>query len=115
MNWKIFLIASACYIFLPAPAQATVQISPSFGNQLSDEGAVISKQIEIVGNAAWMVNDVPSVNFLFGDGFEGLSEGSICTGTEQCATGLLCCYPCGIEGCENQCTVPIEEACPLYP
>ena len=52
---------------------------------------------------------------LFVDGFEGLREGSVCTENAQCVRGLLCCYPCGISGCENQCTVPVEESCPLFP
>ena len=52
---------------------------------------------------------------IFSDGFEGLSEGSVCTENVQCASGLLCCYPCGISGCENQCTVPVEESCPMFP
>ena len=52
---------------------------------------------------------------IFSDGFEGLSEGSVCTENVQCASGLLCCYPCGIPGCENQCTVPVEASCPMFP
>ena len=52
---------------------------------------------------------------IFSDSFESLSEGSVCTENEQCASGLLCCYPCGIPGCENQCTVPADESCPVFP
>lgn len=52
---------------------------------------------------------------LFADSFEGLSEGSVCTQDADCANGLLCCYPCGIPGCENQCTVPVDNMCLLVP
>jgi len=52
---------------------------------------------------------------IFSDGFESLSEGMVCTENAQCESGLLCCYPCGIAGCENQCTVPVGESCPAFP
>lgn len=67
-----------------------------------------------------VADDSPGVDLIseiviFSDGFEGLGEGSVCTENSQCASGLLCCYPCGIAGCENQCTVPVNEICPAYP
>ncbi|MBI2896618.1 MAG: hypothetical protein HYY06_23880 [Deltaproteobacteria bacterium] len=35
---------------------------------------------------------------------DGLPEGSVCMpGAEECAGGLSCCYPCGIEGCDFVC------------
>ena len=87
------------------PAQSyDVKVTPSDGE---DDGPVRSS-VNLYRTLA--IGEV-----LFRDGFEGLSEGSICTETAQCASGLLCCYPCGIEGCVNQCTVPSEESCPLYP
>lgn len=65
---------------------------------------------------------------IFADGFEsgdttawslvvgeGLPEGSVCTLDEECASGLLCCYPCGVPGCDNQCIVPVMGGCPLLP
>lgn len=52
---------------------------------------------------------------IFSDGFEGLGEGSVCTEDSQCASGLLCCYPCGIAGCENQCSVPVDGSCLAVP
>ena len=46
----------------------------------------------------------------------GLSEGSVCATDAQCATGLLCCYPCGIQGCDNVCSVPQPGGgCFMYP
>lgn len=42
--------------------------------------------------------------------------GSACTFDDECNTGLKCCYPCGIPGCENQCTVPDGTGeCPAFP
>lgn len=31
----------------------------------------------------------------------------------QCKPGLLCCYPCGIRGCDWRCTDALT--CPAYP
>ena len=40
----------------------------------------------------------------------------------DCKEGLVCCYPCGIQGCQWQCDVPCDEnevwcagGCPMYP
>lgn len=42
--------------------------------------------------------------------------GKPCSTDQECAAGLKCCYPCGIPGCQNQCTVPdASGACPMYP
>lgn len=53
---------------------------------------------------------------------EGLPEGAVCEADAECAEGLLCCYPCGIAGCPDRCTVPCGDdvpwcagGCPLYP
>jgi hypothetical protein len=42
----------------------------------------------------------------------------VCEGMpDACAPGLLCCYPCGIPGCQNQCMQPDPNTnmCPLFP
>ena len=53
-----------------------------------------------------------------------LQEGDVCGSgvSGQCAPGLECCYPCGIQGCDFVCTVPCDESepwcaggCPQYP
>jgi hypothetical protein len=48
--------------------------------------------------------------------------GDLCgdPGQPTCASGLVCCYPCGIAGCHNRCTTPCTSGpcargCPLYP
>ncbi len=47
-----------------------------------------------------------------GDG----GPGARCGSDSQCGGGLKCCYPCGIEGCENQCMAPMPNGqCPLFP
>jgi hypothetical protein len=39
-----------------------------------------------------------------------------CTSNAQCPAGQLCCYPCGIEGCENVCMTPWRGGeCPAFP
>jgi hypothetical protein len=39
-----------------------------------------------------------------------------CPNGTECAKGLLCCYPCGIPGCDNQCMPPDPSGgCPLFP
>jgi len=39
-----------------------------------------------------------------------------CTSDDQCPTGQLCCYPCGVEGCQNVCMTPWRKGgCPLFP
>ncbi len=53
-----------------------------------------------------------------------LSLGDHCSGSAiPCGPGLSCCYPCGIPGCMNECTVTCSpgdpgcggEGCYLYP
>jgi hypothetical protein len=42
--------------------------------------------------------------------------GSSCASDADCQAGQLCCYPCGIPGCANQCTpIPAGQSCPLLP
>jgi hypothetical protein len=45
----------------------------------------------------------------------GGTAGSSCMGDGDCMSGLLCCYPCGIPGCTNQCMAPMGGHCPLFP
>jgi hypothetical protein len=40
----------------------------------------------------------------------------VCQGGSQCPAGLLCCYPCGIAGCQNRCGRPASNGeCPAFP
>ena len=53
----------------------------------------------------------------------GQQEGEVCGGSNPpCAEGLVCCYPCGVEGCDFVCSQPCnpedpacEDGCYLYP
>ena len=43
------------------------------------------------------------------------AEGQPCGQSAEgatCKSGLVCCYPCGIEGCDFTCTVPCEAGSP---
>ncbi len=43
-------------------------------------------------------------------------ESSVCQIDRQCPTGLKCCYPCGIPGCQNRCMAPDPNGeCPAFP
>lgn len=43
-------------------------------------------------------------------------ESSVCKEDFQCPSGLKCCYPCGIAGCENRCMLPSQNGnCPAFP
>lgn len=47
---------------------------------------------------------------------DGGVQGTPCTDSSQCNSGLKCCYPCGVQGCENQCIPPDPSGnCPLFP
>jgi hypothetical protein len=38
-----------------------------------------------------------------------------CTSHSQCPTGQLCCYPCGIDGCDFVCMTVSGRRCPFFP
>lgn len=38
-----------------------------------------------------------------------------CTSHSQCPTGQLCCYPCGIDGCDFICMTVSGRRCPFFP
>lgn len=38
-----------------------------------------------------------------------------CATNADCAPGRLCCYPCGIPGCQYQCEAPMNGMCPMRP
>jgi len=42
--------------------------------------------------------------------------GQMCASDAECTGGLKCCYPCGIPGCVNECTISDAGGlCPLFP
>jgi hypothetical protein len=40
---------------------------------------------------------------------------TVCTSSAQCPAGQLCCYPCGIDGCNRVCMTPMRGHCPFFP
>ena len=39
-----------------------------------------------------------------------------CTDNDECPEGQLCCYPCGIDGCDFVCMDPDRRGrCPVFP
>ncbi|HKV12004.1 MAG TPA: hypothetical protein VJ725_27920 [Thermoanaerobaculia bacterium] len=40
---------------------------------------------------------------------------TVCTSSADCPTGQLCCYPCGIDGCNFVCMTPVRNRCPFFP
>jgi len=42
----------------------------------------------------------------------GLGPGEVCTAHGDCRTGLSCCYPCGIAGCDNVCEPSCDPGTP---
>lgn len=44
------------------------------------------------------------------------SAETICTSNADCPTGQICCYPCGIDGCDKVCMTPWRgHLCPPIP
>ncbi|HEX9944830.1 MAG TPA: hypothetical protein VGG03_22705 [Thermoanaerobaculia bacterium] len=39
---------------------------------------------------------------------------TVCTSNADCPSGQLCCYPCGIEGCNYVCMDPVKGHCPWF-
>ena len=56
-------------------------------------------------NAPEVQGVLPSPNF----------ASTICTDSSQCPAGQLCCYPCGIDGCDWVCMTPVRHRCPFFP
>ena len=40
---------------------------------------------------------------------------TVCTDSSQCPAGQLCCYPCGIDGCDWVCMTAVRNRCPFFP
>lgn len=38
-----------------------------------------------------------------------------CDDDDDCPSGQLCCYPCGIDGCPFVCMTPERNRCPFIP
>lgn len=46
---------------------------------------------------------------------EPAPAGHTCTSDADCADGMACCYPCGVDGCENACMAVGPSGCPELP
>lgn len=56
-----------------------------------------------------VVGDIVSLDVLYGV----LQDGDTCqSAPDACDAGLSCCYPCGIQGCQNMCMVTCDPADP---
>lgn len=45
-----------------------------------------------------------------------LAAGAACSSGDTCGGGTKCCYPCGIQGCQNRCITPMASGqCPMFP
>ena len=40
---------------------------------------------------------------------------TVCTSHSDCPAGQLCCYPCGIDGCDFVCMTVSGRRCPFFP
>ena len=40
---------------------------------------------------------------------------TVCTSSTQCPKNQLCCYPCGIDGCDRICMDTRNGRCPFFP
>ena len=40
---------------------------------------------------------------------------TVCHDDDDCPTGQLCCYPCGVDGCDFMCMTPYRGHCPWIP
>lgn len=89
-----------------------------------DECATKGESITATCTGTWSssVSSCPNDGGAY-DGGGGL--GALCgqsAGGASCAPGLACCYPCGIPGCDFQCTTPCQpgqpgcsNGCMMYP
>ncbi|MEZ4231392.1 MAG: hypothetical protein R3B89_19605 [Polyangiaceae bacterium] len=99
----------------PAPCRGTCTLSPEScpGNSCTgvcgDDGKAYCSVCEAHKAGA---DDVA------GDtcNLSGKTAGETCKLDGECQGGLKCCYPCGIDGCDDQCTVPEANGeCPALP
>jgi hypothetical protein len=44
-----------------------------------------------------------------------LAATTYCASSADCPSGQLCCYPCGIDGCNRVCMKPMNGHCPFFP
>lgn len=99
------LVLLALLALIPC-SQATAQMQPVAGPSVA---SVVPDTAEFLASLSTAPAQTP------GDLAPAPSFMTGCTSNAQCPTGKLCCYPCGIDGCTNQCLTPIKGRCPLFP
>jgi hypothetical protein len=77
------------------PSTATAPAAP----------ASLAEFLETLSNAPAAEVLPPSPGFLT----------TFCSSNADCPTGQLCCYPCGVEGCDFVCMTPVRGRCPFFP
>jgi hypothetical protein len=72
-------------------------------------------QIEACPQSVGTLDDAGPFPSCFGICVKGTGDvGSPCQSPTDCNPGLLCCYPCGVAGCDSVCTVPLDGQCPQF-
>jgi hypothetical protein len=92
----------------PCMAQTPQAAPPSASSLKATAPAPVADFLETLSSgqssAPATQDQMPSPKFLT----------TYCTSDDECPTGQLCCYPCGIDGCRNICMQPIKGECPLF-
>jgi hypothetical protein len=99
------LVLLALLALIPC-TQATAQMQPAAGPSVA---SVVPDTAEFLASLSTAPTQTP------GDLAPAPSFMTGCTSNAQCPAGKLCCYPCGIDGCTNQCITPIKGHCPHFP
>jgi hypothetical protein len=96
----ILLLAALFALFTVAPGLAQTPQTPQVACLTTDQFlATLSGQSAAPGTEVLP----PSPRFL---------QTITCTSNADCPTGQLCCYPCGIDGCDFVCMTPWRNRCP---
>jgi hypothetical protein len=102
----IVLVLFALLALLPCTAMADEPpAAPTAQEDISDFLATLP-QSEAPAGEAPAIGGAPDPTFL--------QTIIYCTSHADCPSGQLCCYPCGIDGCQNRCMTGYKGRCPLF-
>jgi hypothetical protein len=97
---------SQCLAQAPQPAQAALTApAPQTAVATVAPPSLKAFLATLPGAEAPGNGTLPTPNFL----------STICHTSADCPQGQLCCYPCGIDGCNFVCTTPWRNRCPPIP